>query len=366
MLDQAIAVNQGEKVSTQKVREMLGLADRDKTFSLLSNIFDGKFGDALKELNEMYNAGIDPMLVLKDLLEITHLLTLSKTSEEILKQNYISELEKNKSKEILAKTDMAQLTRMWQILNKGIEESRYCPSPLMSAEMVVIRGCYASGLPTPSEILEKLDGAKDIKQDNKKEEVLEQQPTMFAEKKTLETAKPPVQAAVQPQMMVEKSPSYNTGSGSAASASAAPALKQIINENPIARQENLALSVPKDFKEMVALFIAKKENFIASWLEEVKVINYEPENGVLQLISAGTPSHIDVKDITKKLNEWTGKRFIISLEKESNVEARSINDEKKEELEKRKNEAINSTAVQSILKEFAGSKITEVKEIFDN
>ncbi len=351
LLDQAIAVSTGENISTVKVREMLGLADKDQTYSLLENIFDAKFADAINSLNDMYDKGTDPVLILKDLLEITHLLTLAKTSESILKQNFISELEKEKSKTILSKTSLVQLTRMWQILNKGIEEARFCPTPLMAAEMVVIRACYASNLPTPSEILEKIGGAKDIKNS-------EPQSLPLTEKKTLEKPKTAIPTIAPAPIPAEKSPSYNQGSGGA------PALKQIINENPIIRQENLALSVPKDFKELVALFISKRENFIASWLEEVKVIKYEPETGVLQLLSSGTPAHIDAKEITKKLSDWTGKRFIISLENTNNNAARSINDEKQEDLEKRKNAAINSSAVQSVLKEFSGSKITSVEEIF--
>ncbi len=367
LLDQAIAVCSGEKVSAEKVREMLGLADKDQVYSMLSLIFDGKFEDALKALAEVYNKGIDPVLILKDLLEITHMLTLAKTSENILKQTFISELEKNKSKEILAKTDLGSLTRLWQILNKGLEESRYCPSPLMAAEMVIMRACYAAGLPTPSEILERLESGEEPKPKAVRDDSADVQPTMFAEKKTLnQTPAPPqpVQAAAVPQQMTpERSPSYSSAS---ANAGGVQALKAIVNDSPIARQESLGLSVPKDYKELVSLFLTKRENFIASWLEEVKLINYDAEAGVIKILAQATPSHIDVKDITKKLADWTGKRFVLSLENAVNSTARSINDEKQEELEKRKNEAINSPAVQSIMKEFAGTKVIKVEEIYEH
>ena len=374
LLDQSMAITGGQEVSAEKVREMLGLADKDQTYNLISLIIDSKFEEALKELNNVYNKGTDPVLIIKDLLEITHMLTLAKTSEKILEQNFISELEKNKSKEILAKTSIAELTRLWQILSKGIEESRYCPSPLMAAEMILIRACYASSLPTPSEIIGKLDGGSSGGEQPKpkvKEEQPAPQETLFAEKKTLNSPTPPQPAQQEVKITaaptVERSPSYSgaTASAGASVARGAPALKTITNENPIAHQVSLGLSVPRDFKEMVTLFLTQKEKLIATWLESVKVINYDAEAGVIKILAEATPSYINVKEITKKLNDWTGKRFIFSLENAANTNARSINDDRQEELEKRKNEAINSPAVQAILKEFAGSKITKVDEIFE-
>ncbi len=366
LLDQAMAVSAGKPVTAEKVREMLGLADKDQTYNLISLIINSKFEEAIKSLNEIYNKGTDPVLVIKDLLEITHMLTLAKASDSILKQSFISELEKNKSKEILAKTSMAELTRLWQILSKGIEESRYCPSPLMAAEMIIIRGCYASSLPTPAEIIERLEGGAEPKPKAVKEEPVEPQPTMFAEKKTLNPAPPPQEVRVAaPQ--AERSASYSSGGGgSTASASrVAPAFTTITNENPIAHQANLALSVPRDFKELVELFLKKNEKLTATWLEAVKLISYDAEAGVIKIMAESTPNYVNVKDISKKLADWTGKRFIFSLENGANIKASSINDEKQEELEKRKQEAINSPAVQTLLKEFEGSKVTEVKEIFE-
>lgn len=366
LLDQAMAVSAGQKVSAEKVREMLGLADKDQTYNLLAQIVDAKFEEALKNLKDIYDKGTDPVLVIKDLLEITHMLTLAKASDAILKQSFVSELEKNKSQEILAKTSMAELTRLWQILSKGIEESRYCPSPLMAAEMIIIRGCYASSLPTPAEIIERLEGAEPTKPTPKREVAPDVQPTMFAEKKTLNPAPPPPQEARVVAPQVERSASYNSGGGSTASASrVAPAFTTITNENPVAHQANLALSVPRDFKELVTLFLNKNEKLTATWLEAIKLINYDAEAGVVKILAESTPSYINIKDISKKLADWTGKRFVFSLENAANTNAKSINDEKQEELEKRKQEAINSGAVQAILKEFAGSKVTEVKEIFD-
>jgi DNA polymerase-3 subunit gamma/tau len=53
---------------------------------------------------------------------------------------------------------MADVTRAWQMLLKGLSETRMAPTPLHAAEMLLIRLAYASQLPSPAEALEALAG----------------------------------------------------------------------------------------------------------------------------------------------------------------------------------------------------------------
>lgn len=153
LLDQAIVINSGEKVTAEKVRQMLGLSDKEKVYDLVSAMLKGEFETALSLLSTVYNNGTDAATIIKDLLEITHRLALYKASPSLLDQKLLSEAEINKSNEILKDTSLPKLARLWQILNKCIEESRYCPNPLIAAEMAVIRSCYTSTMPTPEEII---------------------------------------------------------------------------------------------------------------------------------------------------------------------------------------------------------------------
>ncbi len=395
LLDQAIAVSVGEDITAEKLSAMLGLADRDQIYSLLKQMLDGEYDAALKNLSDLYAKGNDPLLLIKDLLEITHSLTLAKASPEILTQDSIPEMEKVKLNSIIAEADLGQLTRMWQIINKALEESRYCPTPLMAAEMLVVRACYASKLPSPEELLNRLEGNDDSGQ---KDFLSEPTANLFAEKKTPESSieRPvaPASTVANPSYAsapVISAPASNPASATASlnnssqattpsapkqpatmglgtSASTAPVLKPIINENPVisGRQEILDLSVPEDFKALVKLFTDKKENFRASELEDLKLVDYNAETGVIQFLSQPNQPQIDVRDITKKLFDWTGKRFTIVFENLENSEAVSINDERKAALEKRKNDAINSPVVQTILKEFEGAKVASANVVIEN
>jgi DNA polymerase-3 subunit gamma/tau len=71
----------------------------------------------------------------------------------------VAEAERIRGREIAERLSMAEATRLWQMLLKGLGEVRTAPSPLQAAEMVLIRIAYASRLPTPAEAL---SGAKPV------------------------------------------------------------------------------------------------------------------------------------------------------------------------------------------------------------
>ena len=58
---------------------------------------------------------------------------------------------------------MADITRAWQMLLKGLSEARIAPSPLHAAEMLLIRLAYAAQLPSPAEALEALTRRTDAR-----------------------------------------------------------------------------------------------------------------------------------------------------------------------------------------------------------
>lgn len=153
LLDQSIVINSGVKVTSEKVRQMLGLSDREKVFDLVSRMLVGDFEPSLKLLSEIYNNGTDAATIIKDMLDVTHKLVIYKASPNLLDPKLISEAEINKCKEILKDSSLPKLARMWQVLNKSIEESKNCPNALMAAEMAVIKSAYTATLPTPEDII---------------------------------------------------------------------------------------------------------------------------------------------------------------------------------------------------------------------
>ncbi|MBN34919.1 MAG: DNA polymerase III subunit gamma/tau [Rhodospirillaceae bacterium] len=151
ILDQAIAQGQG-KVAEDDVRDMLGLADRGLVFDLYEAVMGGDIAKALANLDGQYAAGVDPVVVLEDLLEFTHWLTRYKAAPEAA--SYAApEFERERGSAMAQKLTVPHLTRAWQILLKGINEARTAPNSLQAVEMTLVRVAHSADLPTPEEAL---------------------------------------------------------------------------------------------------------------------------------------------------------------------------------------------------------------------
>lgn len=155
LLDQAIA-HGGGTVTEGQVRDMLGLADRAVVFDLFDAAMSGDVAKALSLVADQYAAGADPAIILHDMLELTHWLTRLKVAPDGADDPMAGESERVRGKEMAARLHMAVLTRTWQMILKGLNEARSAPSPLQAVEMAVIRLAYAAHLPSPADVIEKL------------------------------------------------------------------------------------------------------------------------------------------------------------------------------------------------------------------
>lgn len=146
LLDQAIAHGEGT-VEEDDVRRMLGLADRSVTFDLLDAAIRGNAAAALDLLAAQYRAGADPVEILTDLLELTHWLTRIKVVPDCVDAAGVPEAERVRGRSMAERLAMGEASRLWQMLLKGLGETRAAPSPVQAAEMVLIRIAYAARLP---------------------------------------------------------------------------------------------------------------------------------------------------------------------------------------------------------------------------
>lgn len=155
LLDQAIAHGAGE-TSAAQVRAMLGLADRGRVLDLFEAIMRGDAAGALSELGGQYADGADPVAVLRDLAEITHWLSVVKITLEAAEDPTIPPEERIRGRALADRLPMRVLTRMWQMLLKSLEEVALSPNAMMAAEMAVIRLTHVAELPTPGDLVKKL------------------------------------------------------------------------------------------------------------------------------------------------------------------------------------------------------------------
>ncbi len=155
LLDQAISHGAGETTAEQ-VRAMLGLADRGRVLDLYDMIMAGDAAGALSELSAQYADGADPMAVLRDLAEITHWISVIKITPEAAEDPTVSPDERARGLSMAEKLPMRAMTRMWQMLLKALEEVAMAPNAMMAAEMAIIRLTHISTLPSPEDLVRKL------------------------------------------------------------------------------------------------------------------------------------------------------------------------------------------------------------------
>src|SRR6476620_5073866 len=153
MLDQAIA-HGGGVVDAAQVRDMLGLADRGRVLELFEKTMRGDAPAVVGLLGEMHDAGADPVVILQDLLELTHWVTRMKITPEAGAN--VADSERTQGLAMAQKLTLASLTRAWALLMKGLDETLRAPSPARAAEMALIRLCYAADLPSPADALKQL------------------------------------------------------------------------------------------------------------------------------------------------------------------------------------------------------------------
>lgn len=157
LLDQAISHGAGE-TSAEQVRAMLGLADRGRVLDLMDMILRGDAAGALTELSGQYADGADPLAVLRDLAEITHWVSVVKITPEAAEDPTISPEERNRGLSMADQLPMRVLTRLWQMLLKALDETAAAPNAMMAAEMAIIRLTHVADLPSPEELVRKLQG----------------------------------------------------------------------------------------------------------------------------------------------------------------------------------------------------------------
>ncbi len=334
LLDQAIAFG-ASQVTAESVREMLGLADRIRHFDLFDAVMTGDIAAALEELDGAYNAGADPIVLLQDLLELTHWLTRIKVVPETATGFGVPEAERSRGTEMAAKLSLPQLARIWQMLLKGVQEARLSPSPLQAAEMILIRLAYAADLPDPAELVKTLTAKK----------------TGSENLSARQDARPP--SAPAPAAMAPPSPPAAEAGGSLARA--APKA-----EPAPAPQATALHPMPESFLEMVQLFRERREPLLhAHLVNNVRLVRFEP--GRLEFNPGEhAPANLASR-LGELLSEWTAARWMVSLSREG---GETTLREQAEAVEKaRLAEAAKHPLVRKVQDAFAGATIEAIRPL---
>ena len=317
LLDQAISLSSGI-VSTEVVKNMIGLADRNQTFELFEALVSGKTDVVLKNVKEQYRNGANPTTLLQDMVNITHMIAKAKIIPSSIEDDNLAESEKELCKRLSGNISIAILSKIWQMLIKGISELAIAPVQIDALEMILIRVAFSASLPTPFEIL------NDVKKNSNL---------------SLSTAKTQDSGII------------------------------IHREAPLTEQENIEQSnfsnkiIFKNPEEMAAYFETNRK-LLLSYAIKNDISISEFADGFMKIVVSDKISNDFILNLHKELLSATGKNW--KIETSRGQMGQTLAAKENAEDEENKRNISEYPLVKAILSEFKGSRIetlTRLKQL---
>ena len=336
LFDQAIAHAAG-LVRADAVRQMLGLADRTRVIDLFESLARGDIASAFKEFREQYDTGADPIVVLSDLAEFVNFVTRVKIVPATADNVAFGETERLRARDFAAKLSMRVLSRMWQMLLKGITEVQAATRPAAAAEMVLVRIAYVADMPTPDEairMLEQNGGASPV----------------------VGSAAPRSATAAPSSSMQSSPPRASSAPRSGAEASPRPQLSEPIAD---AQSAPPALKL-NSFPELIALAAEKRDLMTKTALEaDIRLVRIE--DGRLEVALERSAARSLINDLSRKLEQWTGRRWTVIVSNEAGQP--TLRSQAQLKQSERERSAESDPRVKEVLARFPGAKVVEVRKL---
>ena len=289
LLDRAL-INQQvteKEIDEVSLRKMLGITDRSRILELLKFIFDGDEKNSIQTLKNIINEGVEPEIFLNDLMEILYFIIQTKNLGKFDTELSISESEIETISILSKKIETSTLMVFWQFILKGIEELSIVTNQILSLEMLVIRLIHLKDMPSYEELINSLD--QNITDPNTEKVNLNKN----IEVKSISKDQIKNKTQVKPELL---SPNP---------------------ESIIQKRKNEIIS---SFEDLIKLSSIKKEVELKYDLEKnVNLIKFSQGNIDISLNEKLGKNF--VRNLSERLLEWTGKRWVITLSKQQGSES---------------------------------------------
>ena len=330
----------GEKINISIVREVLGISDLSAVIMLFENLCKGDVNLSFDCFEKLYSQGVSIDQLAKSLMSLAYNLSLVKSGIKNTSE-FFDEQSSKKLEDISKNFEMDFIIRFWELMQKYVNELTDVFNEKQCFEMIIMRLCYASLLPTPFEVIKKKSDIQSLKKNG---EILEDN-------------------------KLDQSKSMNLNSSA----------DGVINDN-LARKKNIPKESTennkevelKKFAEIVSLIEKQSEMLVAYHLKNsFRLVSFsEPKSqtsvGNIELQSIGD-NHESKKILwsaSKTLEFITKKRWILTISNKIGLKSlQEVEDEKKKKnIEKIKNEKL----IKKILEIIPSSEVISVKPIKKN
>ena len=322
LLDRGLlTLDKDKELDLKKAQEIFGYFDKAQLIDLFILILQGEEKRVIETYRKIYDQGIEPKIFINDFMELIYYfqninsLTLESTNFSLNDDEFkmIREISKNIDKEVLI--------LFWQFTIKALEELDIVSNQNISIEMFLIRLIYLSSLKPKEKNLKKEDSTKFFKKSdetniisNFKTETISQIKNVVQEEKE----KPQVQLEVK----AEKNISVNS------------------------------------FDDLLKVCNEKKEMKLKYELEKnVSLVSFD--NYRLEISFNDNLDKNFVKDLSSKLFNWTGERWIITFSKMKG--GQTVKQKQQNEIKEFLKKAKSTALYKRVIEKFPDANLVDVK-----
>ena len=319
LLDRALlSLDEGKELDLNSAQKIFGYFDKSQLIDLFELILKGEETKVISIYRKIYDQGVEPKVFINDFLELLYYfkninsLTLESTNFSLNDEEF------SKIKNLSNQIDSEVLILFWQFAISSLEEIDIVSNQHLSIEMFLIRLMHLSSVKSENKI-------ENVQANLKSENFVKNTETELTSKTINQIKNVAQEEKTKPEVQTE-----------------------IKAENKI----NI-----NAFEDLIEICSKKKEIKLKYELEKnVNLVKFEKNR-----IEISFNESLDkdfVKDLSSKLFEWTGERWIITFSKLKGQ--MSVKDKEKNVKKQLIDEMKNSEIFKSVMDKFPDAELIDV------
>ena len=319
LLDRALlSLDDGKELDLNSAQKIFGYFDKSQLIDLFELILKGEETKVISIYRKIYDQGVEPKVFINDFLELLYYfkninsLTLESTNFSLNDEEF------SKIKNLSNQINSEVLILFWQFAISSLEEIDIVSNQHLSIEMFLIRLMHLSSVKSKNKV-------EKVEIDLKSENLVKNTETELTSKTINQIKNVAQEEKTKPEVQTEIKAEHK------------------ININA--------------FEDLIEICSKKKEIKLKYELEKnVNLVKFEKNR-----IEISFNESLDkdfVKDLSSKLFEWTGERWIITFSKLKGQI--SVKDKEKNVKKKLMDEMKNSEIFKSVMDKFPDAELIDV------
>ncbi len=323
ILDQVAALSNNQ-IQIKELRQLLGIRSKLDFIKLYKFCLNAEASEALNYYYQLIQDSTDPADILNSLISIC-----SDACKFVVNNNLLDE-HVNEFKKI-SEHGITKLLRSWQVLIKGLDETKSGTNQIEIVSIIIVKLCYTSSTPMPEELIKKLDKKISNNSSNK------------TSAKTIKNKSIDLKNTTSEPLESDKT------------------YQPIKNENTVDSETktNIENKISlNNFEELLTFLIENREALLHAQLVNNVVID-SFENGKISMKISENCTFDVVKHLLNFLQDKTGLKWVIEevqkTDNKTHEETKNIN------FEKKKKEIETDPIINEVKQLFPNAEIKDIE-----